>query len=112
MKKLSPRRNQSRRGAAFKFQQFSRKQKRLLTWWMDGSPYHDYDICIADGAIRSGKTIAMICSFLQFTNYRFENETFIIAGKSIGALKRNVIGPMLKIIEAWGWGYDYTVATG
>jgi PBSX family phage terminase large subunit len=65
------------------------------------------DIVIADGAIRSGKTIAMICSFLEFSCSEFEGESFIIAGRSIGALKRNVIKPMLQILRAWGWKYDY-----
>ena len=41
----------------FKFQPFSQRQKQVLTWWMPGSPVKDYDGIIADGAIRSGKTV-------------------------------------------------------
>lgn len=92
---------------AFKFKPFSKKQRKLLYWWADGSPYKDYDIVIADGAIRSGKTIAMICSFLLWSQKNFRGEDFIIAGKSIGALKRNVIKPMQQILTAWGWKYQY-----
>jgi PBSX family phage terminase large subunit len=92
---------------AFKFKPFSTKQRKLLYWWGKGSPYKDYDIVIADGAIRSGKTIAMICSFLLWSQKHFQGEDFIIAGKSIGALKRNVIKPMQQILAAWGWQYQY-----
>lgn len=100
-------RRTKRQVKVFKFKPFSIKQRRLLNWWRDGSPYKDYDIVIADGAIRSGKTIAMICSFLQWTMETFQGEDFIIAGKSIGALKRNVLKPMFQILSAWGIPYDY-----
>ena len=79
----------------------------LLNWWREGSPYADYDIVIADGAIRSGKTISMICSFLQFAQETFDGKAFIIAGKSIGTLGRNVVTPMQQILSAWGWPYSY-----
>ncbi|MHB1681604.1 MAG: PBSX family phage terminase large subunit [Bacilli bacterium] len=96
-----------KRIASFAFRPFSRKQKQLLTWWMDKSPHHDMDMVIADGAIRSGKTIAMIDSFLTWSLYRFTGETFIVAGKSMGALKRNVLKPMFQILAAKGIPYYY-----
>lgn len=95
------------KGVLFKFQPFSRKQKMVLNWWQDGSPYKDFDGIIADGSIRSGKTISMICSFLIFSQQRFYGQNFIIAGRTIGALKRNVIQPMLQILNTWGWTYSY-----
>lgn len=95
------------RNNAFQFQQFSNKQLRLLNWWRDGSPVANRAICIADGAIRSGKTIAMIASFLQFAMESFNGCDFIIAGRTIGSLKRNVITPMLQMLRAWGWNYTY-----
>jgi len=91
----------------FRFQQFSKKQLQLINWWRDTSPYRDMDTIIADGAIRSGKTIAMIVGFLWWSLDTFQGESFIIAGKSMGALKRNVIRPMLQILRAWGLDYDY-----
>lgn len=91
----------------FRFQPFSRKQRQLMRWWQEDSPHADKDIVIADGAIRSGKTIAMICGFLWWSLATFQGESFIIAGKSMGALKRNVIRPMLMILRAWGLEYDY-----
>ena len=36
----------------FKFAPFSLRQKKVLTWWMPGSPFADYDGIIADGSIR------------------------------------------------------------
>src|SRR5665811_124038 len=94
-------------GPRFRFRPFSVKQKRLLTWWMPGSPYRDYDMVIADGSVRSGKTIAMIDGFLTWTLSTFENEDFILAGRSMGALKRNVLNPMFRILRAKGIEYHY-----
>ena len=65
------------------------------------------DFVIADGAIRSGKTIAMIIGFLTWSQEMFSGESFILAGKTMGALKKNVIQPMLQMLEAWGWPYTY-----
>ena len=87
----------------FQFKPFSAKQRKLLYWWADGSRHSDKDIIIIDGAIRSGKTIACICSFLLWSQKRFSGENFIIAGKTINSLKKNVIGPMISILMAWGW---------
>lgn len=96
----------SKRGFAFKL--FSPKQRRLMYWWAEGSPYRDRDMVIADGAVRSGKTIAMICGFFLWSLGSFpEGETFILAGKTIGALKKNVIKPALQILTAWGLPYHY-----
>lgn len=91
----------------FKFKPFSKRQKQVLTWWTDNSPYKDYDMVIADGAIRSGKTIAEIISFITWSLHTFESEAFILAGKSMGALKRNVLKPMFQILAAKGIKYHY-----
>jgi PBSX family phage terminase large subunit len=104
---MGMRKLKKRQTKPFKFKSFSMKQQKLLYWWCNGSPVSDYDIILADGAIRSGKTIAMICSFLRWSQAGFKDEAFIIAGKSVGALKRNVVKPMLQILEAWGWKHNY-----
>lgn len=96
-----------KRTRSFDFKPFSRKQRFLMSWWEDGSPYRDLDTVIADGAIRSGKTVAMICGFLMWSLASFQGESFILAGKTIGALKKNVIGPALQITERWGLPYAY-----
>ena len=33
--------------AVFKFRPFSKKQKKILTWWLPNSPVHDQDGIIA-----------------------------------------------------------------
>lgn len=93
--------------ATFKFQPFSEQQRRLMHWWRPGLRSAEADFVIADGAIRSGKTIACIIGFLTWSQEMFSGESFILAGKTVGALKKNVIRPMLQIMEAWGWQYEY-----
>lgn len=94
----------------FRFKPFSRRQMQLITWWHASSPMASADGVIAQGAIRSGKTVAMIIGFLMWSliTFREEGANFIIAGKSIGALKRNVLTPMFKILNAWGISYHYS----
>lgn len=92
---------------AFKFQPFSKKQKQVLTWWMPQSPYRDYDMIIADGSIRSGKTIAMIDGFLTWSLETFRHQNFILSGRTMGALKRNVLRPAFQILAAKGIPYRY-----
>lgn len=91
----------------FRFLPFSVKQRKLMYWYLDGTPHSGCDMVIADGAIRSGKTIAMICGFFQWSLRSFSGETFILAGKTIGALKKNVVMPALQILRAWGLTYLY-----
>jgi PBSX family phage terminase large subunit len=76
---------------AFRFVPFSRKQKKVLTWWIkQSSPYADYDCIIADGAIRSGKTLIMSLSYVVWAMSTFSFCNFGMAGKTIGSFKRNV----------------------
>ncbi|GIP55947.1 PBSX family phage terminase large subunit [Paenibacillus vini] len=97
----------NKKTTSFKFQPFSLKQQKLLMWWADKSPYRDYDGVIAEGAIRSGKTISCIDSFLSWSLEKHRDQNFIIAGKSMGALKRNVLEPMFQILTAKGIDYHY-----
>ena len=48
----------------FKFKPFSQKQKMVLTWWCPSSPVKDSEGIIADGSIRSGKTVCMSLSYV------------------------------------------------
>lgn len=85
-------------------QRLSEKQRTLATWWAGDSPY---DGVIAEGAIRSGKTWAMVTGFLLWSQRRFSNRSFIVAGRTVGALKRNVVAPMLAIVAELGWSAHY-----
>lgn len=97
--------------SAFQFGNFSKRQRQLLSWWLPGSPYSTFDGVIAQGAIRSGKTISILVSFLLWSLYLAEEQEteldFIIASKTMGALKRNLIKPLFKILNAFGIPYKY-----
>lgn len=83
----------------FRFRPFSEKQRRLILAVAPGGELERYDVLLADGAIRSGKTIACVTAFLLFTG-RFQSENFILAGKTIHSLERNVVNPMQRILSA------------
>ena len=38
---------------------FSPKQRTVLSWWVPGNPNRDREAIVCDGAVRSGKTLAM-----------------------------------------------------
>src|SRR5690625_4983616 len=96
-----------KRTTSFKFRPFSRKQKKLLMWWTDKSPYKDHDMIIAHGAIRSGKTVAMIDSFITWSLAKHQHQNFIIASRSMSPLTTNVLNPMFQILTAKGISYHY-----
>lgn len=87
----------------FKFKPFSKKQKKVLTWWLPESPMHDKDGIIADGSIRSGKTVSMALSFVMWAMESFNGENFAMCGKTIGSFRRNVL--MVLKLMLWSRGY-------
>lgn len=90
----------------FDFKPFSTKQKKVLTWWCPASPVKDMDGIIADGAIRSGKTLSMSLSYVLWAMSSFNQQNFGMAGKTIGSFRRNVLF-WLKLMLA---SRRYTVA--
>lgn len=87
----------------FKFQPFSKKQKKILTWWLPESPVHDKDGIIADGAIRSGKTVSMALSFVIWAMECFEEQNFAMCGKTIGSFRRNVLWVLKLMLRSRGY---------
>ncbi|WP_378955393.1 PBSX family phage terminase large subunit [Pelosinus sp. sgz500959] len=85
---------------SFKFKPFSDKQLKVLTWWLPNSPYCDYDMIIADGAVRSGKTISMSLSYIMWATDTFDQENLGMAGKTIGSFRRNVLNPLKRMLKA------------
>lgn len=77
--------------ALFKFKPFSRKQKQVLTWWTSKSAVKDKDGIIADGAIRSGKTVSMSLAYVMWAMATFNDKNLGMAGKTIGSFRRNVL---------------------
>lgn len=93
----------SKRKALFRFTPFSLKQKAVLTWWVDGSPYADKDGIICDGSIRSGKTTVMSLSFVMWAMETFDGENFALCGKTIQSLRRNVINQLKLMLRSLGY---------
>ncbi len=75
----------------------------MLSWWTDPSPCKDADGIIADGAVRSGKTLCMSLSFVLWAMHRFDGASFAMCGKTVNSLKRNVIYPLLPILRSRGF---------
>lgn len=77
----------------FNFKPFSNKQKKILTWWNEKSPVRKAQGIIADGSIRSGKTLSMGLSFVIWAMETFDGQNFAMCGKTVGSFRRNV----------WSW---------
>ena len=81
---------------------FSPKQRTVLTWWMPDSPYREKEAIICDGAVRSGKTLAMGLSFFLWAMSCFQGQKFGVCGKTISSLRRNVLSEILPELGKLG----------
>lgn len=82
--------------------EFSAKQLLTLKWWnMRG--YGDRDAIICDGAVRSGKTLAMSLGFIFWASRCFSGGAFAMCGKTITSLRRNLITPLLPMLREYGY---------
>lgn len=78
--------------------EFSEKQKRVLSWW-----YRDrWEAVICDGAVRSGKTFSMGVSFFLWAQARFNGRQFALCGKTISALRRNLLTELVPYLRRLG----------
>lgn len=89
--------------AEFKWGPLSVKQKKVLTWWRPGSGYSDYNGIIADGSIRSGKTVSMAFSFCLWAMTTFSRMNFGLCGKTVGSFRRNVLGTLKRQLRSRGY---------
>lgn len=64
-----------------------------MTWW-NRKNLRSFDAIICHGAVRSGKTMAMVVGFFLWSMATFQDGTFALCGRSITALRRNVTEPM------------------
>ena len=71
---------------------FSKKQEKIMAF-----PYTSYDALICDGAVRSGKTSVMSLSFFRWAMLTFTGQAFAFCGKSVGAVERNIVTPLLAV---------------
>ena len=103
LQKLKQNIKSRQKGQTFHFSPFSRKQKQVLTWWCKDAPDHDKDGIIADGAIRSGKTVSMSLSFAMWAMSTFNGQNFAMCGKTIGSFRRNVLFWLKLMLKSRGY---------
>ena len=92
-----------RRDVRTLIKEFSKKQLRVLSWWHRNSPDFDRDAIICDGAVRSGKTFCMSLSYVLWSFYAFEQGDFGLCGKTIRSLRRNMVTPVLPLLQSLGF---------
>ena len=78
------------------YRNFSKRQLMAMTWW-NRPRLREFDGILCDGAVRSGKTVSMVTGFFLWSMGNFRDCTFGLCGKTIGALRRNIVGNL----EGW-----------
>lgn len=91
---------------SFAWAPFSDKQKKIMTWWCDASPYKGWDGIIADGSVRSGKTVSMAPAFVNWAMACYDEVDFALCGKTVGSLRRNVINTLKQQLISLGYDYE------
>ena len=81
---------------------FSEKQRTAINWWMPGNSTCRYEALVCDGAVRSGKTLAMGMGFFLWAMLSFDKQRFGICGKTIQSLRRNVLAEILPRLSGLG----------
>ena len=71
---------------------FSTKQAEILKF-----AYSDERTLIADGAVRSGKTIVMSMGFALWAMSNFDRCNFAICSKTVSSAERNILRPFQQI---------------
>lgn len=93
-----------------KFVPFSKKQLFVLNWWCKSSSACTKNGIICDGSVRSGKTLCMSISFICWAFYNFSDTSFALCGKTIASLRRNVITPLIPILDDLGFKCDFKIS--
>ena len=83
------------------YQSFSKRQMLAMTWW-NRPNLGSLDAIICDGAVRSGKTVCMVVGFFLWSMARFDGKVFALCGKTIGALRRNVLAELVPRLKELG----------
>ena len=95
-----------------KFDKFSPKQLKVLTWWCKNSRYSKFDGIICDGAVRSGKTLCMSLSFVFWAMGSFNDTSFALCGKTVTSLRRNLTTPLLPVLTDLGFTCREKISQG
>lgn len=91
----------------FKFSQFSPRQLTVLTWWNKDSVFGYCDGIIADGAVRSGKTVSMSLSYIIWAMNTFENRNLAICGVTQNSIYRNVVKDLKTMLPECGYTCEH-----
>lgn len=75
-----------------KIEKLSEKQKQIMDFILS-----DGDALVCDGAVRSGKTIIMIYSFVVWAMEFFDRTNFAICGKTVTNAERNILRPLQQV---------------
>lgn len=78
------------------YRKFSKRQLLAISWW-NQPKLKNLDGILCDGAVRSGKTVALTVGFFLWSMSRFQNQSFGLGGKTIGSLKRNIV----ELLPKW-----------
>ncbi len=84
---------------------FSAKQKLAMTWWAQPK-YRAYDAIVCDGAVRSGKTLALGIGFFLWAMRCFDGRQFALCGKTVTALRRNVVREIVPWLTGLGFACE------
>jgi len=87
---------------------FSEKQKQAITWWKTGTE----QAIVCDGAVRSGKTLAAGLGFFLWATATFREQDLAICGKTAGAVRRNLLGQVGKLLREMGFIWEEKLSRG
>lgn len=79
-----------------------------MTWWK----HSDRQAVICDGAVRSGKTLAMGLGFFLWATASFREQQFALCGKTTGAVRRNLLGQVGGLLREMGFVWEEKVSRG
>lgn len=85
----------------------SEKQKLVLRWCHMPGTRDKYSALVCDGAVRSGKTVCMVVSFILWAMRFFDGATFGICGKTVQSAERNIIMLLQTMADITAF-YDLT----
>lgn len=79
-----------------------------MTWWR----HSEKQAVICDGAVRSGKTLAIGLGFFLWATATFQNRDLAICGKTAGAVRRNLLGQVGRVLGEMGFVWEEKVSKG
>lgn len=85
---------------------FSDKQRTAMGWWKT-KKWGGLNGVIADGAVRSGKTVALSIGFVLWLMSAYDGQCFAICGRTIGSVRRNILNWLLPMLPSFGMKVNY-----